>query len=150
MELFKTLANRVDFVKNNIDKFILSAIEDTAQQLEEVQRDQMRIGENAEGKDIGKLRNRNYAKRKKAKGGKARFGVADLKNTGDFYDGIIAKVENKIIELTSTDKKTDLLEDKYGEVIFGLNENSKEDYILILVPVVIEKINKYMTNGTKP
>ena len=92
--------------KNNLDDFILTAIKNTSIQLEDVQRDQMQVGENSEGNTIGKLRDADYAKRKKAKGGIAKLGVVDLKNTGDFYDAIFAKVESKFIEISSSDFKS--------------------------------------------
>ena len=146
MDLFKCLK----YIKNNLDDFILTAIKNTANDLEDVQRDQMQVGENAEGKIIGKLRSADYAKRKKAKGGIAKLGVVDLKNTGDFYDAIFAKVESKFIEISSSDFKTNLLEKKYGDIIFGLNDDYKKIYFEILVPEIIDLIRKYLKNGTRP
>lgn len=156
MELFKILSNRTEFVKNNIDLFILAAVEDTKQQLEDIQRDQLTIGQNADGKDLGVLKRDSkgkisaYAKRKKAKGGQARLGIADLKNTGELYNDIFAKVENKLIEINSTASYTKYNEDRYGEQISGLNEDSREAYLLVLVPVVVDKLKKYYHDGTKP
>ena len=106
--------------------------------------------ENAEGKIIGKLRSAYYAKRKKAKGGIAKLGLVDLKNTGDFYDAIFAKVESKFIEISSSDSKTNLLEKKYGDIIFGLNDYYKQKYFEILVPEIIDLIRKYLKNGSRP
>ena len=146
MDLFKCLK----YIKNNLDDFILTAIKNTANDLEDVQRDQMQVGENAEGKIIGKLRSADYAKRKKAKGGIAKLGVVDLKNTGDFYDAIFAKVESKFIEISSSDFKTNLLEKKYGDIIFGLNDDYKKIYFEILVPEIIDLIRKYLKNGSRP
>jgi len=146
MDLFKCLK----YIKNNLGDFILTAIKNTSTDLEDVQRDQMQVGENAEGNIIGKLRNPAYAKRKKAKGGIAKLGVVDLKNTGDFYDAIFAKVESKFIEISSTDSKTDLLEKKYGDIIFGLNDYYKQKYFEILVPEIIDLIRKYLKNGSRP
>ena len=146
MDLFKCLK----YIKNNIDDFILTAIKNTSTDLEDVQRDQMQVGENAEGKIIGKLRSADYAKRKKAKGGIAKLGLVDLKNTGDFYDAIFAKVESKFIEISSSDYKTNLLENKYGEIIFGLNDDYKKIYFEILVPEIIDLIRKYLKNGSRP
>ena len=110
----------------------------------------MQVGENAEGNIIGKLRSTDYAKRKKAKGGIAKLGVVDLKNTGDFYDAIFAKVESKFIEISSSDSKTNLLEKKYGDIIFGLNDYYKKIYFEILVPEIIDLIRKYLKNGSRP
>ena len=146
MDLFKCLK----YIKNNLDDFILTAIKNTSNDLEDVQRDQMQVGENAEGNIIGKLRSADYAKRKKAKGGIAKLGLVDLKNTGDFYDAIFAKVESKFIEISSSDYKTNLLEKKYGDIIFGLNDDYKKIYFEILVPEIIDLIRKYLKNGSRP
>lgn len=146
MELFKSLI----YIKKNLDNFILAAIKQTTKELEEVQRDQMQVGENAEGNIIGKLRNPAYAKKKKQKGGIAKLGLVDLKNTGDFYDAIYAKVESKFIEISSSDSKTDLLEEKYGTIIFGLNDYYKQKYFEILVPKTIDLIRNYLRYGTRP
>ena len=146
MDLFKCLK----YIKNNLDDFILTAIKNTSTDLEDVQRDQMQVGENAEGNIIGKLRSADYAKRTKAKGGIAKLGVVDLKNTGDFYDAIFAKVESKFIEISSSDSKTNLLEKKYGDIIFGLNDYYKKIYFEILVPEIIDLIRKYLKNGSRP
>jgi hypothetical protein len=146
MDLFKCLK----YIKNNLDDFILTAIKNTSIQLEDVQRDQMQVGENSQGNIIGKLRDADYAKRKKAKGGIAKLGVVDLKNTGDFYDAIFAKVESKFIEISSSDFKTNFLEKRYGEIIFGLNDHYKQKYFEILVPEIIDLIRKYLKNGSRP
>ena len=144
------LFDSLNYIKKNLDNFILKAISNTTAQLEEVQRDQMQVGENAEGNEIGKLRNPAYAKRKKQKGGIAKLGVVDLKNTGDFYDAIFAKVTSKFIEISSSDSKTNDLEDKYGEIIFGLNDYYKQKYFEILIPEIQDLIRNYLRYGTRP
>jgi hypothetical protein len=144
------LFDSLNYIKKNLDNFILKAITNTSEQLEDVQRDQMQVGENAEGNEIGKLRNVAYAKRKKQKGGIAKLGVVDLKNTGDFYDAIFARVTSKFIEISSSDSKTDLLEEKYGQIIFGLNDYYKQKYFEILIPEIQDLIRNYLKYGTRP
>lgn len=144
------LSKKLKFLKSNIIQFLETGIKNTEKQLIELQQDQMAVGENAEGNEIGTLRNLEYAKRKKQKGGIAKFGQVDLKNTGDFYDAIYLKISKKYIEISSSDWKTDSLEKKYGEIIFGLNEYYKQKYSEILIMELQNLIRKYLVYGTKP
>lgn len=144
------LFDKLYFIKNNLDKFFLAGLRNTSKELEEIQKDQMQVGENADGKIIGKLRSTSYARKKKQKGGIARFGLVDLKDTGDFYDAIYTKIEQKFIEISSNDDKTDELEAKYGKIIFGLNDYYKQKYFDILIPEIQTLIRKYLAYGTRP
>lgn len=144
------LSNRLKYLKANALQFLEVGIKNTEKELIDLQQDQMAVGENAEGDMIGRLKNEEYAKRKKQKGGIAKFGQVDLKNTGDFYDAIFVKIAKKYIEISSSDFKTDGLEEKYGEIIFGLNEYYKVKYAEILIMELQDLILKYLKYGTKP
>lgn len=53
-----------------------------------------------------------------------------LRDTGTFYKGIQVKnITREKFEITSKNKKTQELEDRYGEAIFGLNPDSRAVYI---------------------
>jgi hypothetical protein len=96
-------------------------------------------------KSIGRLRNNRYANLKKAKGGKAPKGIADLKNSGDFYRGIKASANQTTFTLTSTDSKKDLLIQKYTNEIFGYSSKTftlVKD--LVLVPGMITDIKEQL------
>lgn len=127
-------------------RLIRESVIETLSEVEDLQTDQFSVGQNSEGKEIGQLRNDAYARVKKAKGGKAPFGVVDLKDTGDFYSGIIAKLESKFISVTSTDKKTKELEEKYDRNgdIFALNETYLQKYIDLLIPVIQDNLNRWL------
>ena len=71
-------------------------------------------------------------------------GTPDLKDTGDFYRGIEARVTRQNLIMTGTDEKTEQLQFKYGEEIVGINMNKatfKEDFIL---PELREKVRQYL------
>ena len=58
------------------------------------------------------------------------LGNPDLNETGDFWRGFRFKVLNKNqYEILSTDSKNDMLVKKYGEDIFGMSDDSKEDFV---------------------
>jgi hypothetical protein len=57
-----------------------------------------------------------------------------LRDKGDFYTSIVAKLGGKQFEMVATDPKTDELQQKYGEEIVGLTESTleefRQDYVL--------------------
>jgi hypothetical protein len=58
-------------------------------------------------------------------------GLVDLNFTGAFYRGFrLLTVDENIFEIDSTDSKSEQLENKYGEAIFGLTEDSLSEYAL--------------------
>ena len=142
---FDELIDRLKRVEVELSKTLVTVINDNNKELEDAQRDQMAVGENALDKNIGRLRNQRYASIKKARGGKAPKNIADLKNKGDFYRGIKASANQTTFTLTSTDNKKDLLIKKYTNEIFGYNSKTftlvKDE---ILVPGMITDIRKQL------
>lgn len=49
-----------------------------------------------------------------------------LKDTGAFYDGIFVERRNETIFIDSADSKSEGLQAKYGEKIFGLRDGEKD------------------------
>jgi len=142
---FDELILRLKKVEQELQSTLVNVINDNDKELEEAQRDQMAVGQNALGKNIGFLKNQGYAKRKKAAGGKAPLNVADLKNNGDFYRGVKASANSTTFTLTSTDGKKDLLIQKYTDDIFGYNQKTFVDVKdLVLVPSMITDIRRQL------
>ena len=144
---FDELIDRIKKIEAGLIVTLSDVINDNDKELEDAQRDQMSVGQNSLGKNIGRLKNQGYANRKKASGGKAPLNVADLKNSGDFYRGIKASATKTVFTLTSTDSKKDLLIQKYSDEIFGYNQKTfTKVKDLILVPGMIldirEQLNK--------
>lgn len=121
------LADNLERIANNPDAFIQAVIERHLDDFEDAQREQMQLGLNAEGKPIGYLRSTVYAREKKAKGGRAPFGIVDLKDTGKFQKGVHATQKNRAVFMDSTDSKTQELKEKYNRngSIFGFTISTK-------------------------
>lgn len=67
-----------------------------------------------------------------------------LRDTGDFYRGIVAQVRGQQVENVGTDEKTAALEEKYGPDIVGVSEPHLEDFRQeLLLPEL-----QYQTNRT--
>lgn len=142
---FDELIDKLKRVESNLSKTLVTVINDNNKELEDAQRDQMAVGKNALDKSIGRLRNQRYASIKKAQGGKAKLGIADLKNKGSFYRGIKASANSTTFTLTSTDSKKDLLIQKYTNEIFGYSSKTftlVKD--LVLVPGMILDIREQL------
>lgn len=129
-------------ILSDIDSIIKDAAERNTDEIEDVQTSQMQKGKNSDGGNIGKLRSPAYSQRKKNRGGDAPFGVVDLKNTGKFQRAVFAKVGSGGVLIDSKDSKRNELVKKYGENIFGFNDNSKENLKTVFVPTIIFQIRR--------
>ena len=145
MTAFDVLIDNLKKVENELIITLSDVINDNSEQLEQAQRDQMAKGKNADNNNIGRLKNKGYALRKKANGGKAPLNIADLKNKGDFYKGIKASADRNTFTLTSTDSKKDFLIKRYTEQIFGYNNKTFTSVKnVVLVPGMIKDIKKQL------
>lgn len=115
-----------------------------SQQYEDLQKAQWDRGEDREGVILGVY---SIATEKITKGRKKAGEPYNLLDTGDFREGtyLIVELEGKDLEFTigSTDDKENLLKNKIGNRIFGLQEN-KEYAILIreLEKIFIQELEK--------
>lgn len=66
--------------------------------------------------------------------------VVTLYDTGDFYRGMFLDVGSDLLEVDSTDYKSGELQEKYGEKIFGLTDDSKTTYLGEIFPIFLQKI----------
>jgi hypothetical protein len=103
------------------------AIMDTDRELARIQQDQLYSGKLSTGGWIFPQYSPSTKVRKRKKGHP--FDRVTLKDTGEFYKGIIIDVRGDTFVITSGDEKTGKLEDKYGVQIFGLNSDSKIEYL---------------------
>lgn len=126
------MATALDLLKKleafDLEETIEKCFELTEDDIADTQREQMLHGENSQGEDIGYYRNSAYAELKERLNPLA-GGTVDLKITGDFHKGIYATVIGEELVISSFDEKTDDLEQKYGDEIFGINDNYRTDYI---------------------
>lgn len=65
-------------------------------------------------------------------------GPIQLKETGDYYEGIVPVFEDKSFDLAGTDWKTDMLEKRYGKYgdPVGLTDESVGELAQIILPDV--------------
>lgn len=118
-----TILGMINKVKAlDTDKVIDEAIDETLPDIEDINRERMLDGVKSDGSVMP-----NYSFISQTV-----YGYPDepikLKDTGAFQAGITAKRQGDKIVQTSTDSKTDMLTERYGEEIFGTGGSYKKQY----------------------
>lgn len=127
-----TMLDMVELLKTvDVEGDTAQAVAETHQDYERMNAAQMLQGKGKDGKAIGRYRSMSYA-RMKAQMNTFLSSIVpnnvDLKLTGAFHKGLAMKVNGQDISMTSTDDKADDLQKKYGENIYGLNEETAGTY----------------------
>lgn len=104
------------------DKVINEAFEKTTGALEDINRERMLDGVRSDGSIMP-----NYSFISQTVYGYPNEPIK-LKATGAFQRSIIVKVQGNSIIQESTDKKNDMLVERYGEEIFGTGGDYKKEY----------------------
>lgn len=108
--------------------------------IEQLQRQQLLAGTDSRGSKITP-EYKESTRRKKIRQGKDPNKVT-LKDTGRFHRAIRAEQRGNSIAITSTDSKTGELTTKYGDQIFGLNEENLDQVRRLVAQPLIERIRK--------
>lgn len=104
-------------------------------------KDQLMKGKNSEGQKIGVYRSKSYAKYKKKFNPR---GVVDLKLTGKFHGSFFIDAKRFPILFGAKDKKAPLLEEKYGDSIFGLTESSQRKVGKVIKDNYLARVRKIL------
>jgi len=127
-----------------IKRFIFEILSSRSAELEDVNIAQLTRGERSDGTKISpRYADSGYAAFKNARNPRAGKGTPDLKDTGDFYQGIKVRVTRQSIITSGTDEKTDALQFKYGDEIIGINVEGL-DVVDLLMPELLMKIKQYL------
>lgn len=116
------------------------SVSDTKSSITDIQKEQLSKGLNAEGKKLRRYRSRKYAVAKNAINPLPGLGNPDLRLTGSFYAGFKTVVTPETFATTSSDSKNEALTQKYDP--FGLNKESKVEYVKDLRPVFVKKVRE--------
>jgi hypothetical protein len=118
------------------------AVIETSGEMITLNQGQMSLGKRADGTEITPTYSDLTIMLKDEKGQESRW--VTLKDTGSFWGDMFVDVNANSYSLSSADEKTQKLEKKYGNKIFGLTKESKsEEYIpYYLQPALQERITK--------
>lgn len=136
MSTFKALYDKLN--RMDVDKIIDKALDDTMDNLEDINRERMNDGVKADGSIMP-----IYSYISQVVYGYPNEPIK-LKATGSFQDKLYAKREGDIIHTSSTDSKTEMLVERYGE-IFGTSGDYKQQY---QADHLIPHVHKGITDAT--
>ena len=83
----------------------------------------------AKNRRIGIYKSRRYAQMKYKISQRAGFGNVDLRLTGAFYEGLRLTIMRDRFIVESSDKKSNILEERYGKDIFILSAEAHSKFI---------------------
>jgi hypothetical protein len=105
---------------------VVEVVRDNAYILELDNQQQLEEGLDANGRDITPEYTFFTIEEKEKKGQPT--DRVTLKDKGDFYRGIVARVRGESVEMVGTDSKTQELQQKYGDAVLGLSEEAVDDF----------------------
>lgn len=129
----------------NIDLEYSVALGDIADQVPEIMRQQLRQGTAG---DDGPITNVNSGSPYYSKGYAAYKGrdfPIDLHDTGSFYNGITAAVEQEGLNLFSDDSKSESLQKRYSEEILLPDSDSKNEIAQLAGEQLIKNVSKELS-----
>lgn len=93
----------------------------------ERQREQLSVGENANGSDIGKYTTKRYSDLKRRMGTKAPYGTPDLKLSGKLHSELFVKIRKTTFNINSDVEYSKYQIQRYGKNIYGLQKENAKD-----------------------
>lgn len=147
MATLNELTNRLFALSSEHNYFIPDAIVETKNELIEYQKSQMLHGLNAEGSKIGRYKNKDYARKKANMNPLAGYWQVDLRYRGEFHRNMDVKFFTNSFQVFSRDEKYDMLTEKYGETIWGLNDEFARDYSATYLKEVANRKTKNFLYG---
>jgi hypothetical protein len=125
----------------SIENVCINAMENTTDEYTQANRLQMLYGKDRNNEIIGTYKNARYKAKKQAMNPRA-GGYVDLRLTGRYYQSIKATVSGTEVLVIASDSKAKMLEEKYGESIYGIGYDFRKRYLTILKKETINEFNK--------
>lgn len=126
----------------DVDLSAKVAMENTASDATKAQKEQLFQGLTKDETPIVPPYSPGTVTRKKKK--KQPFNRVTLKDTGDFYKGILIDVRGEDVVFESADSKSGDLQKRYTKKIFGLGPSARSKWIKKLEPEFNKQINSYL------
>ena len=132
-------------VQNEMDKRIIDEVVANNDKAIKIQADQMFEGKRGDGQDITPSYTPFTVRIKRQK--RQPSDRVTLRDTGDFQDAIVIDYGPDSFKYDSVDEKRVKLARKYGENIFGLNDEGLIKLIALLKEGIIEGAKKAIINA---
>lgn len=125
----------------NIQLLALKEAQANSELIAELNRQQLTVGENSKGQNVGEYVSSRYAQFKKRIGSQAPSGIVDLKLSGNLYAKINAVITPTTINISSTVPYDIYQEKRYGKEIHSLQDQNWEE---VEFKVLIGTRKKYL------
>lgn len=122
----------------DIRQIVKTTLGENRQLMLALNRGQLMQGKRSDGSDITP-EYKHTTRLKKTKQG-ADPDTVSLYHTGDFQRQMYLDIRNDTLEIDTLDPKSHLIKAKYGEKIFGIGNDSREQYIENVLPEFKNKI----------
>ena len=139
--------NKLEKAKNNVESDVLSLLIDNESEIRAMIKQRWLLGKRTDGDIIGVYSDSDYsngyAEQKNRMNPKAGYGNVDLVLSGDLVGRIKTVLENKKIEIISTDDKFEDILENYGADNFNITEEEETELLDgIMVEVVTNIFNE--------
>lgn len=133
--------SKLEKAKNNIESDVLSLLLDKESEIRDMIKQRWLLGKRPDGDIIGVYRDNLYQVFKSGLNNRA-GGTVDLTLTGDLGNRIKATLEQKGIEIISTDEKFNEISEKYGLDNFNITEEEENELLDGIMAEVVTNIFK--------
>lgn len=139
-DVVQKLADSIEEFEKNTDQIVIDIVKDNSGQVLDLNRLQMFEGKDGNGVEIDPPYADSTIARKRRKGNP--YDRVTLKDEGDFYRLLDLKFSGDSFQIQSNDTKSVYLERKYGEDIYGLDEERMTQ----LKGLIQERMTKKLMN----
>jgi len=127
--MLKELAEKAK--KIDIQKLALEVVRANSGLIKSRLQEQLTVGENGEGSDVGKYTTAYYSKLKKRMGSQAPFGTVDLKYSGDLYKQLEVAISESKVSIDSSVSYSKYQIERYGKSIYEIQDENQKDISFI-------------------
>lgn len=145
MNAFMQIADRVSSVQEQLDRIIIGLVRDNEHLVIDFNTEQLQKGVYDSGDSITPGYTAKTISIKQEKGQPT--DKVTLYDEGDFYQGFYVVYGDSYFALGSDDEKTQKLERKYGQNIFGLTEDNKQELVEHFKDELISILRSFLTQS---
>jgi len=112
--------------KIDLQKLALQVAQANAELIPESVRNQLDVGKNGDGYNVGKYTTRYYSNYKQRRGSNAPWGVVDLKLSGELYRMLDVTISEKDFKVESFVDYSKYQLQRYGKEIYELQKDNQK------------------------
>ena len=126
----------------NVRELALQILRENEELINSRIREQLIVGENGKGQDVGKYKSSYYARFKKRIGSQAPLGTVDLKLSGELHDKLFTEFKDFKTETDSKVEYSKYQKKRYGKTIYEPQKSNQKDFEFSASKKIIEAYYK--------